>query len=205
MAPPGRQPEPEPIDIFDDDGWEDMPVVRDKDEFAGGLDEEDQKKYHYQAPTKKAAGESGGQGNATGNLIDFDDEGAEWREKSGDGPDETEYTRLRMEEENDGDEVHLRTRYLFDEDKGMTPLNQMQATKGMLTEAQRIAYVGLCALIAREMTQALRAAKSKELKAATQDMEIWSMKILGRLYYHMELATAGTFPFVRITIAAKRR
>ncbi len=33
----------------------------------------------------------------------------------------------------------------------MTPLNQMQATKNLLTEAQQIAYVGLCALTSREM------------------------------------------------------
>jgi len=35
----------------------------------------------------------------------------------------------------------------------MTPLSQMQATKDLLTEAQRIAYVGLCLLTSREMGQ----------------------------------------------------
>lgn len=44
LAPPITPIEP---DIFDDDdeGWQDMPVVREADEFAGGLDEEDQKKW----------------------------------------------------------------------------------------------------------------------------------------------------------------
>jgi len=178
---------PPPKDIFDDDddddGWQDMPVVR-EDTNASGLDEEDQKKYHYQtsAKSKTAA-------NATGNLIDVDDLGNEWRSKL--DRDESEYTRLRVNEEEDADEVHLRTRYLFDEDKAMTPLSQMQATKNLLTEAQRIAYVGLCSLTSREMVQCLKVAKRKELKASITDMELWALKIMGRLYYHMELETQG--------------
>jgi hypothetical protein len=72
----------------------------------------------------------------------------------------------------------------------MTPLSQMQQTKNMLTEAQRIAYVGLCALVSTEMAKKLRSANTKELKPAIQDLELWRLKILGRMYYHMELATA---------------
>src|SRR6266550_4726412 len=169
----------------DDDGWQDMPVIRD-DEFAGGLDEEDRKKYHYVAPA------SAKQINATGNLIDFDDSGQEWRTKNEKDLDENEYTRLRINEEDDSDEVHLRTKYLFDEDKAMTPLSQMQATQNLLTEAQRIAYVGLCALTVREMSDSLTAYGWKELKLATANMDLWALKIMGRLYYHMELAAEGT-------------
>ena len=170
--------------IFDDDeeGWEDMPVVR--DDFANGLDDEDRKRYHYVTPTSRATE------NATGNLIDFDDKGQGWREKA--DTNESEYTRLRLTEDNDNDEVHLRTKYLFDEDKAMTPLSQMQATKNLLTEAQRIAYVGLCALVSREMSAALKHTKSKELKPAIESLELWVLKIMGRLYYHMELETQGT-------------
>lgn len=173
--------------VFDDDdeGWQDMPIVR-EDTFASGLDEEDQKKYHYQPSAKGASA-----ANATGNLIDVDDYGNEWRSKV--DQNESEYTRLRINEEDDADEVHLRTKYLFDEDKAMTPLSQMQATKNLLTEAQRIAYVGLCALTSREMSQSLKVTKRKELKAAAGSMELWAMKILGRLYYHMELETQGGY------------
>ncbi|TFK56940.1 DUF726-domain-containing protein [Heliocybe sulcata] len=179
--------EPEP-DLFDDDdeGWQDMPVVKESDEFADGLDEEDQKRYHY-TPSAKKEPNAGGAGNATGNLLDVDDYGQEWRSKI--DQNESEYTRLRLNEEDDSDEVHLRTRYLFDEDKAMTPLSQMQATKNLLTEAQRIAYVGLCALTALEMAQKLKDINVKEVKPAVQSMELWAMKIMGRLYYHMELAT----------------
>lgn len=175
---------PPPKDIFDDDddGWQDMPIIR-EDTSASGLDEEDQKKYHYQssATTSTAA-------NATGNLIDVDDFGNEWRSKL--DQNESEYTRLRVNEE-EADEVHLRTRYLFDEDKAMTPLSQMQQTKNLLTEAQRIAYVGLCALASREMVQQHRVAHRKEFKASIANMELWALKIMGRLYYHMELETQG--------------
>lgn len=182
MAPAPIEPE---LDIFDDDddGWQEMPVVR-EDKFASGLDEEDQKKYHYMPSAKGTTA-----ANATGNLLDVDGLGNEWRSKV--DQNESEYTRLRANEEDEADEVHLRTRYLFDEDKAMTPLSQMQATKNLLTEAQRIAYVGLCALTSREMSQTLKVVKRKELKACVESMELWAMKIMGRLYYHMELATQG--------------
>ncbi|ETW86666.1 hypothetical protein HETIRDRAFT_306262, partial [Heterobasidion irregulare TC 32-1] len=175
------------FDADDDEGWEDMPIVRESDEFADGLDEEDQKKYHY-VPQAKKDGTASSAGNATGGLLDVDFKGNEWRTKL-EASNESEYTRLRMIEEDDADEVHLRTKYLFDEDKAMTPLSQMQQTKNMLTEMQRIAYVGLCALVSQEMVQTLKSVNSKEMKPAIQNMELWALKILGRLYYHMELAT----------------
>ncbi|KAH8981454.1 hypothetical protein EDB86DRAFT_431573 [Lactarius hatsudake] len=180
-------------DLFDDDGgWEDMPIVRDADEVAGvagGLDEEDQKKYHYNPQSRKEAAQGGGgAGNATGEILDVDYAGNEWRSKV--DQNESEYTRLRVREDDDVDEVHLRTRYLFDEDQAMTPLSQMQQTKNMLTEAQRIAYVGLCALVSMEMAKKLKRLTGKDIKPAVQDLELWRLKILGRLYYHMELATA---------------
>lgn len=187
LAPPPIAPiEPSVFDD-DDEGWQDMPIVRDSDDFALGLDEEDQKKYKYVPPAKKES--STGIGNATGNVLDVDYKGQEWRAKA--DQNESEYTRLRMQEEDESDEVHMRTRYLFDEDKAMTPLSQMQATKDLLTEAQRIAYVGLCALTTKEMTKALKDLSHKDLNVAIKNMEMWSLKIMGRLYYHMELATEG--------------
>jgi hypothetical protein len=82
---------------------------------------------------------------------------------------------------------------LFNEDKAMTPLNQMQATKDLLTEAQRIAYVGVCYLTCREMVIGLKKAGRKELAGAVKGMELWSLKIMGRLYFHMELALPGVY------------
>lgn len=166
-----------------------MPIVR-EDDANCDLDEEDRRRYHYQASAKgKTAA------NATGNYLDFDDDGNEWRSK--DVQNESDYTRLRVREEDDADEVHLRTKYLFDEDKAMTPLSQMQQTKTLLTEAQRIAYVGLCALTSREMVQNLKISKRKELTEAAKSMDLWMLKIMGRLYYHMELETQGMYTDVR--------
>lgn len=181
-----------PFDFDDDDGWQDMPVVRDIDPNLA-LDEEDKQKYHYVAPStnSKLANEPGHgtTANAIGNLIDFDDRGQEWREKA--DSNEEDYTRLKLEEDEDADEAYLRTKYLFDEDKAMTPLSQMQATKNLLTEAQRIAYVGLCSLVAREMSMLLSQAKRKELAPAIKGLELWRLRIMGRIYYHMELETDG--------------
>ncbi|KAF9024051.1 DUF726-domain-containing protein [Hymenopellis radicata] len=39
------------------------------------------------------------------------------------------------------------------------------------------------------MAQRLQAAHRKELKLALSNMDLWRMKIMGRLYYHMELET----------------
>ncbi|KAJ7718516.1 hypothetical protein B0H16DRAFT_1739986 [Mycena metata] len=71
----------------------------------------------YSAGTGYAKGASAV--NTTGNLIDFDDGGYEWRSKI--DQNESDYTRLRGNEEDETDEVHMRT--------------------NLLTEAQRIAYV----------------------------------------------------------------
>jgi hypothetical protein len=179
-----------PSSIFDDDdddGWQDMPVIRNVDPNLS-LDEEDQKRYHYVAPAKRLSTDAS---NATGNLIDLDDFGSGWREKV--ESNEDDYTRLKLNDDEDADDAYLRTRYLFDEDKAMTPLSQMQATKNLLTEAQRIAYVGLCSLVARQMTSTLQQAHRKELAPAIHGMELWRLKIMGRIFYHMELETDGEY------------
>lgn len=194
LAPPLRPrlaPEPALEDEDeDDDGWEDMPIIRNID-MGLSLDEEDQKKYHYVLPnTNEAAGDDGAMGNATGNLIDFDIHGNEWRSKL--EVNESEYTRLQLHEDDAPDELHLQTKYLFDEDKAMTPLSQMQQTKHLLTEAQRIAYVGLCHLMCRHMCSVYARLTTKELVESTKHLELWALKIMGRLYYHMELETEGS-------------
>ncbi|KPV76449.1 uncharacterized protein RHOBADRAFT_25518, partial [Rhodotorula graminis WP1] len=106
--------------------------------------------------------------------------------------DEMDYTRLELDDDPDEDEISMRTQYLFNEDTSMTPLSQMQQTKTLLTEGQRIAYVGLCRLVAREMVQglALAAKGAKELEPARESCQNWANKIMGRLYRHMEVDSA---------------
>ncbi|CEQ41925.1 SPOSA6832_03683 [Sporobolomyces salmonicolor] len=198
-------------DIWDDDGWEDMPVIRSSATEATTsvfdlADEEDARKRsrYAHAPTRVAdsplapgvgfssiAG-GAGSGNATGRLVNTDDQrGTGLREK--DDLDEMDYTRLELDDDPEEDEISMRTQYLFNEDTSMTPLSQMQQTKTMLSEGQRIAYVGLSRLVVREMVQtlALAAKGAKELEPARESCQNWANKIMGRLYRHMDLAEHG--------------
>jgi len=168
------------------------------------LDEEDQELYHYRASTSDGAGPS----NATGQHLEV---GADtlatdsWRTK-GAQEDDSDYTRLRLDEDEESEEVHMRTKYLFNEDKAMTPLSQMQATKELLTEGQRIAYVGLCQLVARGMVRDAGRGwegwkakglknklkgKGKEEVPVVESANIWMIKIMARLYQHMEVLREG--------------
>ena len=203
-------------DIWDDDGWEDMPVLRSETQEAKATtsifdpdapdDDDDNKtrrrQYARPHPVRLAANPSdsayavGGApatGNATGKLVERPDENGNGvaltglREK--DELDEMDYTRLELDDDPEEDDISMRTQYLFNEDKSMTPLSQMQQTKTLLTEGQRIAYVGLSRLVAREMVQtiALAAKGARELEPARESCANWAQKIMGRLYRHMDV------------------
>ena len=183
-----------------------MPVVRTETNPLG-LDDDDQKRYHYRHsayhdPDLSPALGGPSSSNATGTHLEVDADTLitdSWRDKV--QQDESDYTRLRLEEDEESEEVHMRTRYLFDEDKAMTPLSQMQATKELLTEGQRIAYVGLCQLVARRMVRdagrGWEGVKSKGLKgkkkdpAVVESASVWMIKIMARLYQHMEVSRDG--------------
>ncbi|KAF7328076.1 hypothetical protein MKEN_00388900 [Mycena kentingensis (nom. inval.)] len=92
--------------------------------------------------------------NATGNLIDFEDAGYE-----------DEAVGRAQNESVHGCGSTRRTRQT----------SQMQATKNLLTEAQRIAYVGLCSLVTQEMAQHLN---RKEFKGAVQSLDLSALKIM---------------------------
>lgn len=183
-----------------------MPVVR-SDKTALDLDEEDQEIYHYR-PSTIDADKTAGPSNATGQHLEV---GADtistdsWRTKGAQEVD-SDYTRLRLDEDEESEEVHMRTKYLFNEDKAMTPLSQMQATKELLTEGQRIAYVGLCQLVARGMVRDAGRGwegwkakgmknrlkgKGKEEVPVVESANIWMIKIMARLYQHMEVLREG--------------
>ncbi|KAI5450772.1 hypothetical protein NCC49_002779 [Naganishia albida] len=193
---------------LDDEGWQDMPVVRSEESQAEyGYEVVDPRQNKYRAaliPEPESRAKAAG--NATGTAIHLDadsptktrTETANWREKLTE--DEGDYTRLRLMEDEESEEVHMRTKYLFDEDKAMTPLSQMQATKELLTEGQRIAYVGLCALVARGMIRDMgrgwvmgkkEKARAKGVPAEPEVVEsgrMWMLKIMAKLYQHMDLS-----------------
>ncbi|BGP23253.1 DUF726 domain protein [Rhodotorula toruloides] len=200
-------------DIWDDDGWEDMPVIRSSStESTASIFDSDLRdlkrsaapvgRWNTPAPARlhdspvapgysSMAGAST-TGNATGRLVDVGEEGATAGLREKGDLDEMDYTRLELDDDPDEDEISMRTQYLFNEDTSMTPLSQMQQTKTLLTEGQRIAYVGLCRLVAREMVQtlALAAKGAKELDPAKESCKNWANKIMGRLYRHMDVDSA---------------
>jgi hypothetical protein len=172
-----------------------MPVVRFDD--ATPLDDDDRKRLHYIARSEHVkASSSSYVRNATGSRISHEpispaaSTNDSWREKK--GLDETDYTRLQLDEDPEDDSIHLRTQYLFDDEKIMTPLSQMQATKTLLTEGQRIAYVGLCRLVTNDMVSSLKKHGIKELEPAAESAGNWAQKLMGRLYQHMDIDTQGT-------------
>ncbi|KAI9720036.1 MAG: hypothetical protein M1812_003163 [Candelaria pacifica] len=116
------------------------------------------------------------------------------------------YTRVQIDEDaQSATSMDDNTKYLFKETKTTAldeedeeqrdPLAQMQATKDLLTEGQRIAYVGVTRLSMIEMVKELsdieptRGTK-KELRFAVEAMTMWSQKMMVRLYMHMEINSA---------------
>jgi hypothetical protein len=113
------------------------------------------------------------------------------------------YTRVIMDDDADSQtSMDDNTAYLFkerstalaDEDEeGRDPLMQMQATKNLLTEGQRVAYVGLVKLAMVEMgrkfskfeTTSKKVKKLLETQAETTKM--WSQKIMVKIYGHMDI------------------
>lgn len=116
------------------------------------------------------------------------------------------YTRVIMDDDADSQtSMDDNTAYLFkerstalaDEDEeGRDPLSQMQATKNLLTEGQRVAYVGLVRLATKEMERKFaqikpttkRMKKQMEMQSGTTKM--WSQKIMIKIYGHMDINTS---------------
>ena len=117
------------------------------------------------------------------------------------------YTRVILDDDADSQtSMDDNTAYLFkekttalhDEDEAVRdPLMQMQATKSLLTEGQRVAYVGLVRLAMIDMERKFSRVtekKSRQVKKAL-DMHIettkmWSQKMMARLYGHMDINTS---------------
>lgn len=116
------------------------------------------------------------------------------------------YTRVQLDDDaRSATSMDENTSYLFkekgtnvvDEDEEhRDPLAQMQATKDLLTEGQRIAYVGVTRLAMVGMVKELEDIEGtkgtkKDLRVAVEAMKMWSQKTMVRLYTHMEIDTAG--------------
>ncbi|KAF2682480.1 DUF726-domain-containing protein [Lentithecium fluviatile CBS 122367] len=82
---------------------------------------------------------------------------------------------------------------LFDEDEAARdPLAQMQTTKSLLTEGQRIAYVGLVRLAMVDMKNNYKGLErtrgtKKIIDMMQETNQMWSQKMMVRLYSHMDI------------------
>lgn len=117
------------------------------------------------------------------------------------------YTRLQLDEDaQSATSMDEDTNYLFkegdksnaitpDEDEQRDAVAQLQATKDILTEGQRIAYVGVTRLVIFDMVEQLQAAiknkpTKKDITKALDSMEKWGQQMMVRLYSHMEIDSA---------------
>ena len=112
------------------------------------------------------------------------------------------YTRIQVDEDaRSATSMDDDTDYLFkpkgtdladDDEEQRDPLAQLQATKDLLTEGQRIAYVGITRLAMAKMVKELEdiegtKSTKKGLALATESMKMWSQQMMVRLYMHMEV------------------
>ena len=126
------------------------------------------------------------------------------------------YTRVIVDDDADSQtSMDDNTAYLFkekttalhDDDEAVRdPLMQMQATKSLLTEGQRVAYVGLVRLAMIEMERKfdrIIEKKSRQVKKAldmqTETTKMWSQKMMVRLYGHMDINTSEQVMIEQLT------
>lgn len=118
------------------------------------------------------------------------------------------YTRVQADEDAQSvTSMDDNTAYLFKEhgtnvadeedEESRDPLAQMQTTKGLLTEGQRIAYVGvvrLAMVVMQKELDALERTKGarKAIDLVVEAQKMWSQKMMVRLYSHMDIDAAGT-------------
>ncbi|KAK4144690.1 uncharacterized protein C8A04DRAFT_11294 [Dichotomopilus funicola] len=120
------------------------------------------------------------------------------------------YTKVLLDDDAESaTSMDEHTQYLFkdggggtstgvtdDDDAQRDAVSQLQATKELLTEGQRVAYVGLTRL---ELSSMLKDAEGlvrgssrtkKQMSVAAESMKMWSQKMMIRLYSHMEISAA---------------
>ncbi|KAK5655016.1 hypothetical protein OQA88_6775 [Cercophora sp. LCS_1] len=126
------------------------------------------------------------------------------------------YTRVLVDDDAESaTSMDENTQYLF-RDKGQTTavtdeddvqrdaVSQLQATKELLTEGQRVAYVGLVRLELAVMTKEVEGLQltrktKKELAIAAESMKMWGQKMMIRLYAHMDISPAEQIMIEQLT------
>jgi len=115
------------------------------------------------------------------------------------------YTRVLDDEDaQSATSMDDNTAYLFkegyarnaldEEDEARDLISQMQTTKELLTEGQRIAYVGVVRLSMFQMVSSIESlprtkGSRKMLDMAIEATKMWAQKMMVRLYSHMEISS----------------
>lgn len=125
------------------------------------------------------------------------------------------YTRVQLDEDaQSATSLDEDTSYLFREagnnqagvegEELRDTVSQLQATKDLLNETQKIAYVGVVRLAIHEMN--LEFAKipatkgtKKTLQKAVDAMRKWGQAMMGRLYMHMDIDSAEQIMIEQLT------
>lgn len=116
------------------------------------------------------------------------------------------YTRVLVDEDAESaTSMDENTNYLFkaaagtsiaeDDENTRDAVSQMQATKDLLTEGQKVAYVGLARIELAQMfkeMESLQVSRStkKMVQLATEALVMWGQKIMIRIYTHMDISAA---------------
>ncbi|KAI6781030.1 putative membrane protein-like protein [Emericellopsis cladophorae] len=119
------------------------------------------------------------------------------------------YTRVQMDDDvQSANSMDDNTNYLFKDGgyKGTTmaedadddardAVGQMQATKDLLTEGQRVAYVGVVRLEIAQLVKESEQLEStrkirKEVSMSAENTKMWAQKMMIRLYAHMDISEA---------------
>lgn len=132
-----------------------------------------------------------------------DDNGEVYNDLGGAGKG---YTRVQLDDDaQSATSLDEDTSYLFKEtannsigvedDELRDPVSQLQATKDILTEGQRIAYVGVTRLAIHQMMSEFEKIPStketrKVLQKGMDAMLKWSQSMMARLYSHMDINSA---------------
>ena len=115
------------------------------------------------------------------------------------------YTRVQLDEDaKSATSMDEGTGYLFkesqthnvlDDEEQRDAVSQLQATKDLLTEGQRIAYVGVTRLTMYSMIKELEdigatRTTKKDLGKAIESVTKWGQQMMVRLYAHMDIDSA---------------
>ncbi|UZJ52801.1 hypothetical protein CBS101457_002121 [Exobasidium rhododendri] len=174
------------------------------------LDIDDARGYDWRTKPK-GLGDSGGYDTAAGDAKKGREKKQVKRkgkasESSGSSSEEDKddeggargYTQLRLDDDVEGEELSAATDYLFTGGNSQaaleegdiptaTPHSQLNTTKNLLSEGQKIAYVGLVSLVAKNIIQQLKRVPGKELQAAISSTEEWRLRVMARLFQHMDI------------------